>query len=254
MRKVNLLTAEQDRSSERDGYRWRAAVVGRALGSQEIGACLYELEEGQRTWPFHFHHVEEEWLVVIAGSPTVRGANGERALREGDVVCFPAGPAGAHQVTGPGAVLMLSANAPFEVVEYPTAASSGCGRPGRSSALPMPSTTGTANERAAQPLRGCRRGRPVAAPGYGRRMLEFGESIGAARLGGSLYELDPGDSICPYHYENTEEEWLLVLVGTPTLRDPDGEHELTRGDLVCFLSGPDGAHKVTNRSAASHGS
>ncbi len=85
-------------------------------------------------------------------------------------------------------------------------------------------------------------------PGYGVRTLEFGESIGAERLGGSIYELDPGDSVCPYHYEAVEEEWLLVLAGTPTLRDPDGEHELTRGDLVCFLPGPDGAHKVSNRS------
>jgi uncharacterized cupin superfamily protein len=93
-------------------------------------------------------------------------------------------------------------------------------------------------------------GDPSQPPGYGRRILEFGESIGATRLGGSIYELDPGDSVCPYHYENTEEEWLLVLVGTPTLRDPDGEHELTRGDLVCFLPGPDGAHKVTNRSGS----
>jgi uncharacterized cupin superfamily protein len=41
-----------------------------------------------------------------------------------------------------------------------------------------------------------------------------------------------------------------VLAGRPTLRDPDGVHELEVGDLVCFPEGPDGAHKVTNRSAA----
>jgi uncharacterized cupin superfamily protein len=87
-------------------------------------------------------------------------------------------------------------------------------------------------------------------PGYRMRMARFGPSIGAEQLGATVYELDPGESICPYHYENSEEEWLLVLVGTPTLRDPDGEHELAAGDLVCFLAGPGGAHKVTNRSAA----
>jgi uncharacterized cupin superfamily protein len=85
-------------------------------------------------------------------------------------------------------------------------------------------------------------------PGYRARMARFGPSIGAAQLGGSVYELDPGDSVCPYHYEHPEEEWLLVLSGRPTLRDPDGEHELAEGDLVCFLEGPEGAHKVTNRS------
>ena len=56
-----------------------------------------------------------------------------------------------------------------------------------------------------------------------------------------MYDLDPGESVCPYHYEHPEEEWLLVLAGRPTLRDPDGEHELAEGDLVCFLEGPDGA-------------
>ncbi len=72
--------------------------------------------------------------------------------------------------------------------------------------------------------------------------------IGAEQMGASVYELDPGQSICPYHYEGVEEEWLLVLSGTPTLRDPGGEHALSEGDVVCFVDGPDGAHKVTNRS------
>jgi uncharacterized cupin superfamily protein len=79
-------------------------------------------------------------------------------------------------------------------------------------------------------------------------MARFGQALGAVQLGGSVYELDPGESVCPYHYEHPEEEWLLVLTGRPTLRDPDGEHELAEGDLVCFLEGPDGAHKVTNRT------
>ena len=84
--------------------------------------------------------------------------------------------------------------------------------------------------------------------GYRSRVARLGPMIGAEQMGASIYELDPGQSICPYHYENVEEEWLLVLSGAPTLRDPDGEHPLSEGDLVCFVDGPDGAHKVTNRS------
>jgi uncharacterized cupin superfamily protein len=84
--------------------------------------------------------------------------------------------------------------------------------------------------------------------GYRARMARFGPTIGAEQLGGSVYELDAGESVCPYHYEYPEEEWLLVLAGRPTLRDPEGEHELQPGDLVCFPEGPDGAHKVTNRT------
>ena len=89
----------------------------------------------------------------------------------------------------------------------------------------------------------------VADPaGYQARMARFGPVIGAEQLGASVYDLDPGNSVCPYHYEHPEEEWLLVWAGSPTLRDPDGEHELAPGDLVCFPEGPDGAHKVTNRT------
>ena len=91
-------------------------------------------------------------------------------------------------------------------------------------------------------------GDPTDPPGYRARMARFGPTIGAEQLGASVYELDPGQSVCPYHYEYPEEEWLLVLTGRPTLRDPEGEHALEPGDLVCFPEGPDGAHKVTNRT------
>lgn len=85
-------------------------------------------------------------------------------------------------------------------------------------------------------------------PGYETPYARVGEAIGAAKLGMSVYDLAPGNSVCPYHYEQPEEEWLLVLTGRPTLRDPDGEHELEPGDTVCFPAGPDGAHKLTNRT------
>ena len=54
----------------------------------------------------------------------------------------------------------------------------------------------------------------------------------------------------PYHFEAVEEEWVLVLSGTPTLRDADGEHVLAAGDLVCFPPGPEGGHQIANRSEA----
>ena len=84
--------------------------------------------------------------------------------------------------------------------------------------------------------------------GYHAGMNRFGKKIGAATLGGSIYELPSGQSICPYHYEYGNEEWLIVLEGRPTLRTPRGEEELAPGEVVPFPEGPDGAHKVTNRT------
>ena len=85
-------------------------------------------------------------------------------------------------------------------------------------------------------------------PGYDTGYARVGPLIGASALGLSVYELPSGQSICPYHWEAGDEEWLIVLTGRPTLRTPDGERELQPMDAVCFSEGPDGAHKVTNRT------
>jgi uncharacterized cupin superfamily protein len=127
VRRVSLLGPVFDRTSERDGYRWRAASVGRAMGAEEIGACLYELGDGQHSHPYHFHHAMEEWLIVVAGTPTLRTPGGECVLREGHAVCFPVGPDGGHQVTGPGTVLIVSDNRAPESVEYPDSGKVGLG-------------------------------------------------------------------------------------------------------------------------------
>jgi uncharacterized cupin superfamily protein len=81
--------------------------------------------------------------------------------------------------------------------------------------------------------------------GYRSANVRLGPSIGATQLGASIYELPAGQSVCPYHYEYPDEEWLVVLVGRVTVRHPGGEDELGEGDVVCFPQGPEGAHKVT---------
>jgi uncharacterized cupin superfamily protein len=96
---------------------------------------------------------------------------------------------------------------------------------------------------------------PGDPPGYVAPRAKLGPMLGAAMIGGSVYHLDPGESVCPYHCEFGNEEWLLVLAGRPTLRRAagDGEREeiLEPGDVVCFPPGPAGAHKVSNAGPAS---
>ncbi len=85
--------------------------------------------------------------------------------------------------------------------------------------------------------------------GFMGGMVRPGPDFGAEQTGVSSYELPPGQALCPYHYEWAEEEWILVTDGRPTLRDPDGEHELEPMDLVFFPVGPGGAHRVQNNTA-----
>ena len=81
----------------------------------------------------------------------------------------------------------------------------------------------------------------------GARLLE---RPSGTRLVSAVWELDPGASSGPYHVHHGTEELLLVLDGSPTLRTPEGERELARGEVVHFAVGADGAHQVLNRSDA----
>ena len=123
MKVFNLHGDEWDRVEERVGWRSKDAWVGARLGAELIGGSMYELDPGDRLWPYHAHHANEEWLIVVRGRPTLRTPEGEQDLEEGDVVAFPRGKAGAHQVSNrtdsPIRVLMLSSMLAPEIVEYP---------------------------------------------------------------------------------------------------------------------------------------
>jgi uncharacterized cupin superfamily protein len=79
--------------------------------------------------------------------------------------------------------------------------------------------------------------------------IDVARALGSSTTSMYIYDLAPGQSSCPYHYEY-DEEWLLVDDGTIVIRTPEGERTLKRGDLVCFAPGPAGAHKVMNPSDA----
>jgi uncharacterized cupin superfamily protein len=85
--------------------------------------------------------------------------------------------------------------------------------------------------------------------GFRTGVARVGKTVGGEALAVKVFELPAGQSVCPYHYEY-EEEWLLVLEGAVVVRGVDGEQELRRGEIVCFPSGPGGAHKATNRGDA----
>jgi uncharacterized cupin superfamily protein len=75
----------------------------------------------------------------------------------------------------------------------------------------------------------------------------FGETLGAATWGGTLYELAPGVA-SKYHWQVGEEEWLVVIAGRPTLRTPDGERVLEPWDTAVFVRGEAGAHQLKNET------
>ena len=98
-----------------------------------LGASVYEFERGN-FMIFHFHHGSDELLIVLRGTPTLRTFEGERVLEEGEVVPFPAGREGAHEIrndtSGTVRFVVAGTRVSPEVAEYPdlrkvTAQSSG---------------------------------------------------------------------------------------------------------------------------------
>jgi uncharacterized cupin superfamily protein len=78
------------------------------------------------------------------------------------------------------------------------------------------------------------------------RVTRVGAAAGAQRLGASVFELQPGGAVAPYHTHHGNEEMLVVLAGRPLLRTPEGARTLDEGAVVSFLPGPGGAHRITN--------
>jgi uncharacterized cupin superfamily protein len=118
----NLYGDEWNVTTEHEGFAFKDGWVGARIGAELIGGSLYEVPPGKKQGPYHTHHGNEEWAIVVRGTPTLRTPEGERELVEGDVVCFPRGKAGAHQVINrtdePVRVLMLSTLLKPEIVEY----------------------------------------------------------------------------------------------------------------------------------------
>jgi uncharacterized cupin superfamily protein len=122
MKIFNLYSDEWHETRDREGWQIKEAFVGNHIGSELIGASMSEVEPGNKHWPYHTHHANEEWVIVLRGEPTLRTPEGEHVLKEGDVVCFPRGKDGAHQIINntdaPIRVLMLSSMIGPDIVEY----------------------------------------------------------------------------------------------------------------------------------------
>ena len=131
---ANLFDPDFDSSSEQPGFSRQRAALGRQAGAERLGASLFALPPGQAAFPLHYHLGNEEMLIVIAGSPSLRTLDGERELVTGEVVSFPRGETGAHQIVNrsdrEARILLISEmNAPEVVVRPESGKLSALGRP-----------------------------------------------------------------------------------------------------------------------------
>jgi uncharacterized cupin superfamily protein len=98
----NLNDLEFDDVREGEGFECRRARLGPQTGVHRVGASLWEVPPGKAPYPYHFHLTEDEIVIVLEGSLSLRTPEGWRELEQGEVVGFPVGEAGAHQVVNRG--------------------------------------------------------------------------------------------------------------------------------------------------------
>lgn len=87
-----------DEPRERRGFRCRRARLSHQAECERLGLSLWELPPGEAAYPYHYHLAEEELVLVLDGRPSLRTPAGWRDLERGDVVAFPRGEQGAHQL------------------------------------------------------------------------------------------------------------------------------------------------------------
>jgi uncharacterized cupin superfamily protein len=123
MTRPNLFSSDFDESGDREGFAWHGTSLAYRAGSERLGASVYEVEPGNATFPYHYHLANEELLFVLKGRPHLRTPEGWQQLSEGEVVAFPLGERGAHQVMNkteePVRILMVSEMVGPEIAVYP---------------------------------------------------------------------------------------------------------------------------------------
>jgi uncharacterized cupin superfamily protein len=108
---------------EHEGFKALRARIGQEIGAERLGLSLWEVPAGEAAYPYHYHLTEEELVIVLEGRPTLRTPTGSRELDEGEIVSFPRGEAGAHQIVNRSeasvSFLAVSTNGDPDIVLYP---------------------------------------------------------------------------------------------------------------------------------------
>ena len=85
--------------AEHEGYEYFRRKFVPFGEAKQTHVCVYEIPPGKAAYPYHFHYKTEETFYIISGTGILRTSEGEREVRGGELIFFPAGEEGAHKLT-----------------------------------------------------------------------------------------------------------------------------------------------------------
>lgn len=128
---ANVYRPTYEKGERPEGFRSRRARIGYELGTELIGASMWEVPPGKAAYPYHFHYADEELVIVLSGRPSLRTPDGVRELEPGEALRFQLGEEGAHQIINRGdevaTFLAVSSHGRPDVVVYPDSDKIGVG-------------------------------------------------------------------------------------------------------------------------------
>lgn len=123
MKKININEIEWQQSKPHGDFQYARKSLTQAASGKMLGASIYQLLPGKKAFPFHFHHANEEAILILKGSGTLRLGNEKIPVAEGDYIALPIGPEHAHQLINTSSesleYLCFSTMIVPEVSEYP---------------------------------------------------------------------------------------------------------------------------------------
>ena len=60
---------------------------------------VYEIPPGKSAYPYHYHLKNEETFFILKGEGLLKTPEGEKTVRPGDFLFFPADESSAHKLT-----------------------------------------------------------------------------------------------------------------------------------------------------------
>ena len=98
--------------------------LAKAVGLTQFGVNRVTLAPGSRTASRHWHQTEDEFVLVLSGSPVLVDENGAHQLEPGSVIGFPAGVPNAHHILNhalePAVLIVAGSRRPGEeTIHYP---------------------------------------------------------------------------------------------------------------------------------------
>ena len=87
----------KEKKKHPDFQHIRRDFVSRGQAKQ-TQVSIYEIPPGKSAYPMHYHLQDEETFFVLSGTGILRTPEGEREVKAGELIFFPAGPEGAHRL------------------------------------------------------------------------------------------------------------------------------------------------------------